>query len=74
MNAASRHEQVGFQWITIPDGVELSGNDLFDPIRMGEFYGLGFRSAIDGKLWSTEPPELRLRGRQEQVLPNVPSH
>ena len=59
--AVSLREQAGFQWITIPDGVELSGNEVFDPVRMGALYDLGVRSALDGKLWSNAPPGLRTR-------------
>jgi predicted acylesterase/phospholipase RssA len=51
-------EQAGFHWITIPNGVELAGDELFDPSRMGELYEVGYRSALDGPSWSTGPPGL----------------
>ena len=70
--AVALREQAGFQWITIPDGVELAGSEVFDPVRMGALYELGERSALDGTLWSNAPPGLRTRGTrapQERVAP-----
>jgi predicted acylesterase/phospholipase RssA len=56
--AIAVREQAGFHWITIPNGVELVGDELFDPARMAELYELGYRNALDGPSWSTDPPGL----------------
>ena len=45
MYAMSLREQAGFFWITIPEGVELIGDQLFDPVLMGNLYDLGYRKA-----------------------------
>ncbi len=54
-------EQAGFFWVTIPEGVELVGEQLFDPVLMGELYEFGYRNAVAGQTWMTEPPGLRRR-------------
>ena len=51
-------EHADYHWITIPDGVELAGEELFDPVRMGGLYDVGYRNALAGPSWSTEPPGL----------------
>ena len=52
-------EQAGFNWITIPEDVELAGNELFDPVKMGELYELGHQRALVASPWFTDPPGLR---------------
>jgi hypothetical protein len=54
-------EQAGFFWVTIPEGVELVGQQLFDPVLMGELYDLGYRNAVAGPSWMTEPPGMQRR-------------
>jgi len=54
-------EQAGFKWITMPNGVELKRTELFDPVLMQALYDLGYRSAVAGQVWATEPPGLRPR-------------
>ena len=51
-------EQSGYHWVTIPDGVEITGNEVFDPEKMSELYDLGFQKALDGPAWLTRPPGL----------------
>jgi hypothetical protein len=49
-------ERTGFHWTTIPEGVELVGDEVFDPVKMRALYDLGFRGALAGPAWSTKPP------------------
>jgi predicted acylesterase/phospholipase RssA len=59
--AVTQWEQVGYNWITIPEDVELSGNELFDPVTMGKLFELGQQSAQADAPWFTDPPGLRWR-------------
>jgi len=52
-------EQAGFNWITIPEDVDLAGNELFDPVKMRELYELGHQRARADSPWTTDPPGLR---------------
>jgi hypothetical protein len=56
--AVSVHDQSGFHWTTIPNGVEITGDEVFDPVRMNELYELGYRTAVAGPQWFTSPPGL----------------
>ena len=60
----SRREQAGYQWVTIPDGVEIGGAEFFDPESMKALYEVGYQSALAGPVWYTRPP-----GLQEQASP-----
>jgi hypothetical protein len=62
--AVATLEGAGFFWITIPEGVELVGEQLFDPVLMGRLYDLGFASAQAGQRWLTAPPGLTVRPRR----------
>ena len=59
--AVAVREHAGFFWITIPDGVELVGDQLFDPVLMGRLYELGYLNALAGQTWATAPPGLQSR-------------
>ncbi len=59
--ATATREKAGFFWITIPEGVELVGDQLFDPVLMGRLYDLGYNNAVAGQNWVTAPPGLRSR-------------
>jgi hypothetical protein len=52
-------EQAGFNWITIPEDVDLAGNELFDPVKMRELYELGHQRARADSPWVTDLPGLR---------------
>ena len=54
--AITSREQTGYHWTTIPEGVELFGDEVFDPAKMRELYDLGYRGALAGPVWSTSPP------------------
>jgi len=56
--AFSLREQAEFQWITIPQGVDLSGAEVFDPVTMRELYQIGYKQALAGPLWEVDPPGL----------------
>lgn len=49
-------EGAGFHWVTMPDGVEVRGDELFDPAKMQELFDLGYRMARGGPTWATRPP------------------
>jgi len=52
-------EDAGFHWVTMPDGVEVRGDELFDPIKMQQLFDLGYGMARNGPSWATWPPGLR---------------
>jgi hypothetical protein len=55
---ATQVEGAGFHWITMPDGVEVRGNELFDPAKMQELFALGYSMARNGPRWQTSPPAM----------------
>ncbi len=58
-------EQARFFWISIPEGVELTGDEVFDPVRMRALYDVGFEIAKAGRPWSAAPPGLGARAADE---------
>jgi hypothetical protein len=50
--------QATFRWVTIPEDVELGGEEVFDPVAMQALYDLGYRIATSDRAWFDE-----LRGR-----------
>jgi hypothetical protein len=56
--AVTRREEAGYRWTTIPGGVEITGDEVFDPVKMTELYEIGYRSATAGPAWWTDPPGL----------------
>lgn len=60
IHAYAQHEGAGFQWVTIPNDVDMSSDEVFDPVAMRGLYDLGLRMAESGPLWQTEPPGRRL--------------
>ncbi len=56
--AVAVREQAGFKWITMPIGVEMKRSELFDTVLMQALYDLGYRNAVAGQEWATEPPGL----------------
>lgn len=49
-------EDAGFHWVTMPDGVEVRGDELFDPAKMRQLFTLGYELAHKGPRWETRPP------------------
>lgn len=62
--AIAVREQAEFNWITMPDGVELAGDELFDPVLMRGLYDLGYANALAGQVWATVPPGLTPRAER----------
>ena len=58
-------EQARFFWISIPEGVELTGDEVFDPVRMRALYDVGFDIAKTGRPWSNSPPGIGALGGEE---------
>jgi len=58
-------EDAGFHWVTMPDGVEVRGDELFDPAKMRQLFSLGYEMARKGPRWETQPPAF------ERVMGNV---
>lgn len=59
--ATAQRAQAGYHWITIPEDFDMTGSEVFDPVKMRALYDLGHASALSGQLWSTEPPGFRDR-------------
>jgi predicted acylesterase/phospholipase RssA len=55
----AQREQASFHWVTIAEGVELAGPEVFDPVKMAELYEIGYKAARAGPVWVTGPPGLR---------------
>ncbi len=49
-------EDAGFHWVTMPDGIEVRGDELFDPAKMRQLYSVGYAMARNGPRWETRPP------------------
>jgi predicted acylesterase/phospholipase RssA len=62
--AFAQREQASFQWVTIPQGVEIPGTAGFEPEKMTGLYEVGYRTALAGPVWSMHPP-----GLHEQPYP-----
>ena len=54
--AVTTFERSGFFWITIPNGVEMRGSEVFDQVLMRQLYDLGYEAARAGLAWRTRPP------------------
>ena len=54
----ARREEATFHWVTIPDGIEMAGEEVFDPSSMTALFDIGYRSAAAGAPWATIPPGL----------------
>jgi hypothetical protein len=49
-------ERSEYHWITIPDGINLTGSEVFDPVVMQKLYDVGYETARAGPIWNTLPP------------------
>jgi hypothetical protein len=56
INAITREAGASFQWVTIPEDVEIEGDEVFDPVKMSKLYDVGYRQAVAGPVWMTRPP------------------
>ena len=55
----AQREQASFHWVTIPEGVEIPGTEVFDPVKMSELYKVGYRTSLAGPVWSVDPPDCK---------------
>ena len=60
IHAYAQREVAQFQWITIPNDVDMSSDEVFDPVAMRGLYDIGLHMAETGPPWQTEPPGRRL--------------
>lgn len=51
-------EGASFQWVTIPEEVDLARSEAFDPEQMRRLFAAGHASALAGPVWATRPPGL----------------
>lgn len=49
-------EEASFQWVTIPEDMDLDADEIFDPVKMSRLYDEGFRIGAARDPWSTSPP------------------
>jgi len=54
----ARRQGASFHWVTIPDGVEMASEEVFDPVSMTALFEVGYRSASAGDAWAMGPPGL----------------
>ena len=54
--AFAQRDQASFHWVTIDESVDLKGTEVFDPVKMGERYAIGDRTARAGPEWEVRPP------------------
>ena len=56
--SVARRQDASFHWVTIPDGIDMAGEEIFDPVGMTALFEVGYRSAAAGAHWATLPPGL----------------
>jgi hypothetical protein len=54
--AVTQRDGAGYHWVTIPEGFDLRGNEVFDPVQMSALYELGYQVARKGPPWTMRPP------------------
>ena len=55
----AQREGATFQWVTIPNDVQMDSTEVFDPVKMQVLYDVGLRLGAAGSAWSTRPPGVR---------------
>lgn len=55
----TQQEGGAFRWITIPEDVNMIGDEVFDPAQMQLLYDLGLRMAANPEPWLTQLPGRR---------------
>lgn len=63
IHAVALNERASFHWVTIPDGIEIRGEEVFDPVQMKALYEVGYQRATGGAGWATLPPGLQVEPR-----------
>jgi hypothetical protein len=54
--AVARRNEAGFYWVTIPAGISLEGEEVFDPALMRKLFDLGFDMSQKDSYWNSSPP------------------
>jgi hypothetical protein len=54
--AIARVEDASFQWVTIPDDIAISGEEVFDPVQMQALYDVGYAKVQGTGVWRSRPP------------------
>jgi hypothetical protein len=54
--AFALREDAGYFWVGIPQGINLTGAEIFDPAVMRELFDFGYRRAVEGPEWQMLPP------------------
>lgn len=54
----SQRDEIDFNYVSIPAGVNLEGDEIFDSDIAIPLYQLGYKMGYSGKSWSKEPPSL----------------
>jgi hypothetical protein len=54
--AFALREDAGYFWVGIPQNINLTGAEIFDPEVMRELFDFGYRRALEGPEWTTLPP------------------
>lgn len=49
-------EKAEYSWVGIPQGINLTGAEIFDPVVMRELFELGYQRALAGPEWNLLPP------------------
>ncbi len=52
-------EKAMFQWVTIPESVDMRSDEVFDPAAMQSLYDVGYELARSSSGWSNQPPGQR---------------
>ena len=55
----AQQEGGSFRWITIPEDVDMFGDEVFDPVQMQKLYDVGHRMALEEPRWLTQLPGRR---------------
>jgi len=56
INALARAESASFHWVTIPEDIEIGGEEVFDRAQMRALYDAGLRAGATATIWRTVPP------------------
>lgn len=60
IQSTTLQEGGSFRWITIPEDVNMIGEEVFDPAQMQLLYDIGHRMALSDARWLTQLPGRRV--------------
>ncbi len=70
--AFALREDAGYSWVGIPQGINLTGAEIFDPVVMRELFDFGYQRALAGPDWSLLPPGFGSAEEWQGQLPPPP--